>query len=270
MAELNGAAEVVEGVVLPAAEEVGRALDGYSLGLGLAIGAGVGFAVGSLYISKRLRKEYEAIAEEEISQMRDHFHKKAVAMENKPALDGLVRDLGYVPAERQTEEGDQAATVSPDPSTPNSTVNAESETQNVFEQPEPPAEELGEAKEPNEGWDYKKEIAQRTPDVPYVIHEDEQHERGYSEATLTYYEGDDVLADVDDKIIDNKEDLIGDCAEKFGHGSSDPNVVYLRNERLEVEIELCRSTGTYAEEVHGIRHSDETYMRVRRSSPRDE
>lgn len=267
MAVVNEAAEVVSGEVLDAAEAVHRALDGHSLGLGLVIGLGVGFSIGGLYISKRLRTEYERIAEEEIAQMREHFHAKVIALEEKPALDGLVRDLGYVPVVGETQGGDAAP--QPDPGAVNTRVETESETKNVFETEQPAEEDLGEGKEPNDGWDYQKEIAQRSSDRPYVIHEDEQHERGYNEATFTYYEGDDVLADAADKILDNRDEIVGDCIEKFGHGSSDPNVVYLRNEQLEVEIELCRSTGSYAEEVHGFKHSDEP-RRVRRSSPDDE
>lgn len=272
MAVVNEAAEVVSGEVLDAVEVAQAVIDGRSLAIGLAIGAGVGFAVGGLYISKRLRTEYEKIAEEEIAQMREHFHAKVIALEEKPALDGLVKDLGYVPVAGETEGGDRAdqrPEVKPEPGAVNTTVETVSETANVFQQEQPPEEELGEGKEPNDGWDYQKEIAARSPDAPYVIHEDEQHERGYNEATFTYYEGDDVLADASDKILDNREEIVGDCIEKFGHGSSDPNVVYLRNEQLEVEIELCRSTGTYAEEVHGFKHSDEV-RRVRRSSPDDE
>jgi len=52
--------------------------------------------------------------------------------------------------------------------------------------------------------------------------------------------------------------------EKFGHGSGDPNVVYIRNEQYTAEIELCRSPNSYAEEVHGFKHSDEVEYRTPR------
>jgi hypothetical protein len=37
----------------------------------------------------------------------------------------------------------------------------------------------------------------------------------------------------------------------FGHGSGDPNVVYIRNEKLQAEYEVLRDPGSYEIEVLG-------------------
>lgn len=101
-------------------------------------------------------------------------------------------------------------------------------------------------------WDYKKEIENRDRSHPYTIHVDEfvADEMGWdSQSTLTWYEGDSILCDSQDRPIYNHHEVVGEL--KFGHGSNDPNVVYIRNERLQAEYEVLRDTGSYEEVVLG-------------------
>jgi hypothetical protein len=96
---------------------------------------------------------------------------------------------------------------------------------------------------------------ERDPDDAYVITVEmfmEGDER-FSQVTLTYWQEDDVLADENEMPIDDVDNIVGRAnLEKFGHLSKDPNTVYIRNERIEVDYEVCLSKGSYAEEVHGI------------------
>ena len=53
---------------------------------------------------------------------------------------------------------------------------------------------------------------------------------------------------------------------KFGHGSGDPNVVYVRNVELEMEIEIIHSDGKFSEQSRGIvENPDPTDPRKRRN-----
>jgi hypothetical protein len=81
-------------------------------------------------------------------------------------------------------------------------------------------------------WDYDEELAGRTPDAPYILHQDEyiNDEMGYTQTTLTFYSGDNILADEQDSPVYNYESVVGNL--RFGHGSNDSNVVYIRNEKL--------------------------------------
>jgi len=101
-------------------------------------------------------------------------------------------------------------------------------------------------------WDYEAELATRTPERPYVIHQDEfvSCESNFNQDTLTYYERDDIMADSDDTPLYDYKKLMGDLL--FGHGTNDPNVVYIRNEKLELEWEVLLHTGSFAEEVLGV------------------
>ncbi len=101
-------------------------------------------------------------------------------------------------------------------------------------------------------WDYAKEIDARDPMEPYIIHRDEffNDEKGYTQTTVSYYEGDDVLTDELNTPIYGFPAMVGEL--KWGHGSGDQNVVYIRNELLEHEWEVCRDPGHYAVEVLGL------------------
>jgi hypothetical protein len=73
-----------------------------------------------------------------------------------------------------------------------------------------------------------------------------------------YYAGDDILADTDGMVLQNRENLIGQRAlEKFGHGADDRNFVFVRNPELELEMEIIRVPGRYEVEVQGLDDNDD-------------
>jgi hypothetical protein len=107
----------------------------------------------------------------------------------------------------------------------------------------------------DETWNYEEEKAKRTTTEPYLLHKDEFYaeenaDKGYSQVTLTYYAGDDILVDEDQSPIYNHGGIIGEL--KFGHGSGDPNVFYVRNDVRNAEYEIVFDEGSYSEEVLGI------------------
>lgn len=217
------------------------------IALGAAAGATAGAFIGYRWAYRRLEAKFAEIAEAEIDAMRDHFRQRLVARDEKPPVDELkqvVKDAGY---DTGDPEQNGAVAVAPVP---------EPETHNVFEDT---------AVDPQQGWDYEVELARRTPDKPYVIHVDENGEQeGHEEITLTWY-ADDVLADHGDKLVDDPDRVVGmENLDKFGHGSNDVNVVYIRNEKLSVDIEVCRTDQTYAQAVHGFEHSEESRKPPRR------
>lgn len=110
---------------------------------------------------------------------------------------------------------------------------------------------------PNSTWNYDDELSQRSKELPYVIHIEEfvENSMDYRQETLTYYEGDNIMADASDTCVYNHNGLMGEL--KFGHGSNDPNVVYIRNEGIHMEWEILRHTGHYSIEVLGHTAEDE-------------
>lgn len=119
-------------------------------------------------------------------------------------------------------------------------------------------------------WDYDTELAERKNAVFYVIHKDEfmENESEYEQETLTYYVGDGIMADQHDAPIYNHTGLMGDLP--FGHGSSDNNVVYIRNDAIRREWEVLKHTGRFEFEIlghsieEGYEESDLKHSKVQR------
>lgn len=101
-------------------------------------------------------------------------------------------------------------------------------------------------------WDYESELLYRGDGQPYIIHYDEfmNNETNYPQETLTYYQEDDIVADQQDSPIYNYASLMGEL--RFGHGSNDPNVVYIRNDQIHMEWEILLHHGSFSYEVAGI------------------
>ncbi len=105
-------------------------------------------------------------------------------------------------------------------------------------------------------WDYTEELKKRNPSEPYIIHKDEffSEESGYTQSTLTYYTGDNIMSDEDNTPIYNHEEITGPLL--FGHGSGDLLVVYVRNDKRKIEYEILSDPGYFSQEVLGLEIED--------------
>lgn len=110
----------------------------------------------------------------------------------------------------------------------------------------------------DDDWDYAVETPKRSEDAPYILHKDEFYgeERDYSQVTLTYYAGDNIMCDQEDSPIYNYEQITGPL--RFGHGSGDPNVVHIRNDKMRAEYEILFDPGLYSVEVLGLQIENNT------------
>lgn len=235
MAELTQV-EVQE--VVDTAEALGRVAGRQLVMVGVIAGGGgivTGFTVGYLVARRRLWAKYAKMAEDEIAEMRLAItaEKERLANMEKPDPEKMAQDLGYVSV-ADAQEKIQA--------NPDEHKSAQTVIENVFDQPEP------------DTWSYEaEEKARGDYSKPFVIHKDEfDNERPdtHTDATLTYFEMDDVLADERDIPVDDMDELVGlENLEKFGHGSGDPNVVYIRNRPRRIDLEIVKSFGSFAEEV---------------------
>ena len=100
-----------------------------------------------------------------------------------------------------------------------------------------------------------QEKRNRTEEAPYILEKDEYmaSDLNYTQSTVTYYAGDGVLTDSREDIIEDVDMTVGeDNLKRFGHGSGDAKVVYVRNDRLEIDFEILKSEGKYSKEVAGL------------------
>lgn len=118
---------------------------------------------------------------------------------------------------------------------------------------------------PDGDWDHDIELSQRNGVDPYIIHADEyiEDEMGFTQETVTFYEGDEIMVDSHETPMYGWARIMGEL--RFGHGSKDPNVVYIRNEGIEMEWEVLRHTGSYSIEVRGLEADEEVEEEIRHS-----
>jgi hypothetical protein len=231
--------------------------------------ATVGSSVGYAVARKLLEKKYAELATAEIRQAKEFYEMhapKEIVVEESPfpdiddgdvlaAAQALLRYQGRT--DEQLLEGVREATEAADP-----TPEALTVVKNIFDHPTPAGEAVLGAL-----------IDDRSPDVPYVITKDEFYENEYefTERQLTWYEGDKTLADEQDVPVPAVERIVGeDNLLRFGWGSGDDTIVYVRNEKMKLNLEISKSTGKFAHEVAGfgqtdhLEHGDRPARRKRR------
>lgn len=227
------AAEHIEEVAEVARQINTHFIQGFAAGG--AVGVAIGFIFGYRFNRAKIRAEVLKEAEEDMVKVRMYYHERYESeVPPKPPLEDVVK-------ERETWER---------PIPPPVPVQ-EPVVEKAREVQYPKVRETESVPE----WDYGKEMQQRSPNHPYVIHQDEfnNNQLELQQKTWTYYAGDDILADDDDEVVVRPELVIGEAnLKRFGHGSDDPDIVFVRNERVGVEFEICRSWKSYAAEVQGM------------------
>ena len=96
-------------------------------------------------------------------------------------------------------------------------------------------------------------VDERRTDIPYIVSADEFHEEGgeHEKVSLTWWSVDKVLTDERDVPIRDMSLLVVDFHEKFGHLSEDEHIVYVRNGKLRLDIEVVHRPDSFTETVLG-------------------
>ena len=221
----------------------------------------IGAVSGYFYTKRQLRDEYEAIAQEEIEQAKNFYsalNKKVDFETPTQAAEKLI------PAEERVVITDETASKAAKAtaiyqgmvSAPKSADVVEEivvaeETTNIFVN--------GEPLNPDD-FDLEEERNNRVNGFPHIVTKAEydENECDNEQQVLTYFSGDDTLVDEDEKPIDRVEETVGVAnLQRFGAGSEDPNIVYIRNDSIGVDFEILLSRGLYSEEVLGLTTEDE-------------
>lgn len=234
--------------IAQATRRINTSAVGYCVG-GLIVGAAIGFYFGHRWKREKLRAEAFKESEEEVEKIRELYREGTTVVSTpKPSIDEVLEGTGYS-SDKVAELRRERPLVPPVP------VSESYVSKRPYTSEKPKIEV-------KEEWDYALEIAERkqNPDDPYVINMNERGEtegEEYSSVTYTYYAGDDVLVDEDDHPLPHADIIVGRDNLKFGHGTDDPNVVFVRNEHLKIEMEICRTPQSYEEEVLGLERDNE-------------
>lgn len=250
-------------------------------GLVLLGGLGVGYVAGYLITKKSLEKQTDALIQEEIDSVKEFYErqkadtvvKKATPQETFAEIHGSEELGEIIEAYRTTspieDKVDLSILVDEDGKSLKRLATTfpveELRTVNIFkESEENPVtdEELGEEVDgPLEVLDASK---------PYVIALDDfmDDENGYDKITIAYYEEDESLADDREQLVPDIEGTVGSInLHKFGHKSKNPDIVYVRNERIKTDFEITRDEGSYARNVLGFEPVNSPTRRPTRMPP---
>jgi hypothetical protein len=111
-----------------------------------------------------------------------------------------------------------------------------------------------------------EEANNKTDFCPYIITLEQLEEKEhYDKLSISYYEDDDTLVDENEEVIADPVSIVGnDALNNFGEGSDDPEIVYVRNEKLETDYEVIRLSKSYAITVLGIEPEEGERRKIRR------
>ena len=220
------------------------------------------FIAGAFFGWTITKKNAVAMAENEIAAAKEFYQAKyeKLAEEDAQATDDveqLTLDLGYTDTRMPSQHVNYSkASKVPDVVNNQPDVVANADIVGV--------EEI--IVEERLEWDYESETGKRDPSIPYIIHRDEfenARATGFTQVAYVYYEDDDILVDEGDSIITDKYALIGMDTLDFGHGSGNPMIVYIRNERIQMDFEVNLVRDSYEHAVLGfepeaeLRHSEQ-------------
>jgi hypothetical protein len=213
---------------------------GIVAGVTAVVSLAAGLSAGYLFAKHQLRTAFDQQLKEEIQQTKEFYarlYKKDEFETPEEAVEALVPEAADALRKYQG--------ISPAPSVSEEHRKQAQETlRNIFK-----------TKEKTDTTIPEKEKQQRTEEAPFILEKDEfdEGELEYTQSTLTYYAGDGILTDARDDIIEEVDKTIGDNnVERFGYGSGDPNVLYVRNDVLEIDFEVLRHEGTYKKHVAGL------------------
>ena len=272
---INEVAEVAENVVPPVVETIEIVKNNPILLVGvgvagLAIGAASGYFFAKRRLEELMRRELDEKTEAALEYYKDYYQKVNKVEKYATASDAaaaLLPDGAPVEVVKALEDYTGASYVEPDEEvvvevqeilvTEDDTDDepAVVERRNVF------VDGVLVDGKPISEEDYP-EYDDAAVDLtkPHIVSKDAffMNEHDDEQVQITYYAGDDVLADENDDEIGDSDDKVGDHNLKFfGHLSEDINIVYIRNPELGLSFEVARSAGKYSKEVQGFEDPDE-------------
>lgn len=134
----------------------------------------------------------------------------------------------------------------------------EEQTVSIYEHhvEDPEGEEVEDIRLVGYSWDDRKKNGK-----PYLISEKEFYETKteWDKLSITYFEGDDVLTDTDDKPVDDIDYLIGEVhLDFFGLRATDKNQVFVRCPQISTDYEVTRNLSTYTSVILNLQEGNET------------
>lgn len=201
-----------------------------------------GAAIGSVVTWKILKTKYEHITQEEIDSVREEYDRLSKMMKKEIDMCRKITDLG----QNESENPENVQENKEDSSDFDFTKQEKVEYSNIANR----YRVLSDADDGDDENDEEGENGDEAPYIngPYVISPDEFNSSppGYNAQPLDYFV-DGVLADSWGVRLDIEETIGEDALDHFGEYVDD--LVYVRNEREEIDYEVTKDPRTYAESI---------------------
>lgn len=203
---------------------------------------------------KELEKSNEQLYEAYSKQARESIQLRYEMGEVQEALDNVMEMIEALPPIGDDENSPEEETVE---------INTGGEIEEVDTHQDPTDEEIAESRESLQNLinqyapdtrdqdafvDRGQVVVESTRyDPPFVIPQSEYawSEEGneYAKITLRYFSKQQILLDEDEEPIDDVDAYVGwRNLNRFGDGTDNPDVVYVRNRRLDTDFEVERET----------------------------
>lgn len=175
----------------------------------------IGAAAGACLSWYALKKKYERIAQKEIDSVKSTYGKREISI-----------------SDEKEESKPSASVEKPDIAEYAALLHKEGYSRNYTEFATKHEE--------------KKEKKEKKVDKPYVISPEEFGEFDeYEKISLIYY-ADGILADEDNELVDDADDIVGeDSLNHFGEYEED--TVFVRNDRLKCDYEIMRDERSFSD-----------------------
>jgi hypothetical protein len=261
---------------------------GIALTVGLCVGGGIGGYVGYRLAERKIRDQateevvkiqnlYKRLRREDAEQAREDWNPTPVDAEEDGDVDTeegtdefeeKIRDLGYLGSDDYTPAKSERVYVNPELRFPDDEGHDEDIDPDLRKE----VEYVNNIRihNPNRDGD-PDDVTQweRDPNIPYVITEEEfriDHPE-FEKITLTYYVGDDTLAENDGTYIPDQDGTAGDVNlhNYFGLASGDENLLHIRNERVMCDFEITRDSDSFQRSVLGFNIDDDMLQQSKKT-----
>lgn len=232
---------------------------------GMTLGGGAGVLATRGYF----KKKYEEIADAEIQEMDDYFHKKNQELiklfeDKSKEGQGLFSVVHEAAVKVKEEYSDISRNEVMAQAKEKLTRNYEQTTNyaNMYRSKTPGYDDLTE-----EEYEALENALEDTSEeaVARAAHEDHQANKdrppkiisedalgelpGYiDQKTLFFYRLDDTVTDEEDEIVDDPEYLLGDCLDKYNFRESDEKTIFVRNFALDTVYEVQKVEAAFGED----------------------
>lgn len=202
-----------------------------------------GAAIGAIVATKIANDKVEARIEEEVSAYKAYIDEKNGITHDEPQPDDEVvtdGEFDIAPKTIKYKRQDPATDYTGFYNKPDIKDLAKKygDTDEEYEIEEPEPEE---------------EVDASGMDDVYVISYEEFSEsrEDYDKITIEYYEKDDTLVDERQEILPD-DTLCDEAFQCFGQDSNDPDIVYVRNDKLSTDFEVVRVDKSYSIDILGL------------------